>query len=105
MIRHRNEGRNVLLADAEDTDFWHSVELGKIQVVILAIGDLESKVIAARKLRGRGFAGPIITHALYSENVESIKAAGADEAYLTMHEAGVSLASHAIARLENEGDG
>lgn len=54
--------------------------------------DLEAKLIAARSLRQRGFAGPIVAHALYDSHLEQIREAGADHTYLTMSEAGVSLA-------------
>lgn len=98
--QHEQEGRKVILADAEDSDFWHSIRLGQIEVAILAMDDIEAKLIAARKLRGRGFTGPIVAHALYAEHVDRIRAAGADETYLTMQEAGKSLASHAVRQLE-----
>lgn len=97
---HRKAGRDVVLADAEDSDFWSSVRLDRLEVAVLAIDDLESKLMAARKLRERGFTGSIITHALYEENVEMIREAGADETYLTMHEAGTSMAGHAIDALD-----
>lgn len=97
---HRTLDRNVILADAEDTDFWRSVKLGGLEVVILAMDDLGAKLIAARKLRERGFQGPIVSQALYADHIETIREAGADQTYLTMHEAGVSMASHALKRLE-----
>jgi voltage-gated potassium channel Kch len=97
---HRKAGRDVVLADAEDSDFWSSVRLDRLEVAVLAIDDLESKLIAARKLRERGFSGAVITHALYQENVEMIREAGADETYLTMQEAGISMAGHALDAIE-----
>ncbi|AKS40836.1 cation:proton antiporter family protein [Wenzhouxiangella marina] len=102
VAEHREHNRHVILADAEDTDFWRSVNLGCLEVVVLAMDDLEAKLIAARKLRERGFTGPIISHALYEEHVDKIRAAGADETYLTMREAGLSLAGHAIKCLEQD---
>lgn len=93
---HDEAGRHVVLADAEDTDFWRSVDLGQLAVAVLAMDDLEAKLIAARKLRERGFTGPIIAHALYEDEAETIREAGADETHLTMQEAGKSLAGHAL---------
>lgn len=93
---HQSQGRDVVLADAEDADFWSSVKLDSLEATILAMDDIEAKVLAARKLRERGFAGAIITHVLYQEQADVIRAAGADRAYLTMQEAGTSLASHAV---------
>ncbi len=93
---HHKSGRNVVLADAEDADFWRSVDLGRLEVAVLAMDDLEAKLIAARKLRQRAFAGPIVAHALYQDEAEQIRAAGANETHLTMEEAGRSLAGHAL---------
>ncbi|MEL6424848.1 MAG: cation:proton antiporter family protein [Pseudomonadota bacterium] len=92
---HAEAGRNVVFADAEDSNFWNSVDLGAIKAAVLAMDDLEAKLIAARTLRAKGFEGPIVSHALHEEHVEQIKAAGANRTYLTMREAGRSLANHA----------
>ncbi|MEE4637570.1 MAG: cation:proton antiporter family protein [Wenzhouxiangella sp.] len=97
---HRKAGRDVVLADAEDSEFWRSVRLDRLEVAVLAVDDLESKLIAARKLRERGFTGAIITHALFEENVDMIREAGADETYLTMQEAGISMAGHALEAIQ-----
>ena len=94
--RHQTEGRHVVLADAEDADFWSTVALDSLEAAILAVDHIDAKLIATRKLRQRGFDGPIITHAMYAEQAEQVRQAGADRAYLTLQEAGSSLAGHAI---------
>ena len=93
---HAEAGRNVIFADAEDSNFWSNVELGTIEAALLAMDDIEAKLIAARTLRARGFTGPIVSHALFTDHVERITEAGADQTYLTMQEAGRSLAAHAF---------
>jgi len=89
---HEQAGRNVMFADAEDSNFWHSCDLGHIKAAILAMDDLEAKLIAARSLRARGFTGPIVSHALHESHQERIRAAGANHTHLTMNQAGISLA-------------
>ena len=96
VAEHEEARRHVVLADAEDTDFWRAVDLGRLEVAVLAMDDLEAKLIAARKLRQRGFAGPIIAHALYEDEAALIRDAGVNETHLTMQEAGKSLAGHAL---------
>jgi predicted Kef-type K+ transport protein len=95
-------GRRALYTDAEDGNFWHAVDLSRIQAVVLAMNDLESKLFAARELRRRGFRGPIVSQALYEDHAKRITAAGADQTYLTFREAGVSLAERAWHALETE---
>ena len=99
---HIEAGRNVIFADAEDSNFWNSVSLDKIEAALLAMDDIEAKLIAARNLRARGFTGPIISHALYADHVGRITEAGADQTYLTMQEAGRSLAAHAVKAMDPE---
>ncbi len=89
---HHQAGRNVFFADAEDCDFWRTCKLGQVKAAILAMDDLEAKLIAARSLRQRGFTGPIVAHALHEDHMERIRDAGADYTYLTMNQAGISLA-------------
>ena len=50
--------------------------------------------IAARKLRKAGYAGYIVGHTMHEDDAERIVAAGANEAYVTMSEAGENLAHH-----------
>ena len=102
---HAQAGRNVIFADAEDSNFWNNLNLGGIEAVVLAMDDIEAKLIAARTLRAQGFAGPIVSHALYADHAERITAAGADQTYLTMQEAGRSLAAHAVKAMGTQGSG
>jgi predicted Kef-type K+ transport protein len=91
---HQKEGRNVVFADAEDNTFWQGLHMPAMEAVVLAMGDIEGKLIAARMLRHKGFTGYIVAHTMYADEAGKIRDAGADEAYLTMSETGVALASH-----------
>jgi hypothetical protein len=71
----------------------------------LAMDDIESKTIAARTLRAKGFTGPVVSHALYEDHVTRIRDAGADQTYLTMREAGRSLGRHVLRELGETGKG
>ena len=103
-LKHQREGRNVVFADAEDASFWHGLHMPEVHSVILALGDIEGKLIAARMLRKLGFRGYIVAHTMYSDEAHQIREAGANEAYLTMDETGVALASHIMHRAEPSPD-
>jgi len=94
VARHQKQGRNVVYADAEDNTFWEALHMPSVEAVILAMGDIEAKLIAARMLRKLGFTGYIVAHTMFEDEAERIREAGANEAYLTMSETGVALASH-----------
>ncbi len=102
---HQKEGRNVVFADGEDTTFWQGLYMPAVESVILAMGDIEGKLIAARNLRKKGFTGYIVAHTLYADEAKRIREAGADEAYLTMSETGVALASQVLHRNHPAPDG
>ncbi|MFN7213594.1 MAG: cation:proton antiporter [Lysobacteraceae bacterium] len=100
---HQQSGRQVVMADAEDGDFWRSVDLGGMGVAVLAMDAIEAKRTAARQLRARGFRGPIVAHALFADHVALLRADGVDDAHLTLHEAGRHLGEQALRRLLAEG--
>ena len=77
--QHQKEGRNVVFADAEDASFWNGLHMPAIESVILAMGDIEGKLIAARTLRTMGFKGFIVAHTMYQDEARQIQEAGADE--------------------------
>lgn len=92
----RAAGINIAFADAEDQLFWQELDLHQLDAVILAMSDVESKVIAARQLRQRGFKGLVLSHSLYDDEARLINAAGANKTYQTMNQAGVGLAEHLL---------
>ncbi|PTB93550.1 sodium:proton exchanger [Marinobacter sp. B9-2] len=94
--KHQKAGRNAVFADAEDTTFWEGLHMPSVEAVILAMSDIEGKLIAARMLRKLGFKGYIVAHTLYADEAKQICEAGADDTYLTMSETGVALASHLL---------
>jgi len=99
---HQEAGRKVLFADAEDSHFWRSINLGRIRAAVLAMDDIEAKLIAARKLRERGLSGPIVAHALHESHQALIIGAGANFTYLTMAQAGAGLAERTVEALKEE---
>jgi predicted Kef-type K+ transport protein len=91
---HKRKGINIFYADAEDQVFWQDLDFGSVEAIILSMNDVEAKMIAAKKLRNAGFAGFIVSHSMHDDEARDIIAAGADQTYLTMSEAGVGIAEH-----------
>ena len=94
VIHHQSEGRHIFFADAEDQMFWERLDFGAVRAVILTLNEAEAKRIATKKLRQAGFTGMIVSHSMHKDEAREIIAAGADETYLTMSEAGVGIAEH-----------
>jgi hypothetical protein len=97
-LRHPDE-QPVSLGDAEDQIFGENQDYGNVRAVILSLNEAEAKRIATQKLRKSGFTGVIVSHSMHQDEAREILAAGADQAYLTMSEAGVGLAEHVRQRI------
>jgi predicted Kef-type K+ transport protein len=92
--RHREQGRRVLYADAEDPGFWTRLKLDNLDGILLAMPDPEAKCIAARQLRRRGYKGLISATNVYPEEETMILDAGATTTFNYFAEAGVGFAEH-----------
>ncbi|HSS63804.1 MAG TPA: NAD(P)-binding protein, partial [Gammaproteobacteria bacterium] len=103
--RHRQKGRRVLFADAEDPGFWNRLDLEKVKAVLLTMPDPEAKRIAIRALRQRGFEGIISATNLYEEEAGPILEAGATTTFNYFDEAGVGFAEHTWEALTGSGHG
>jgi Trk K+ transport system NAD-binding subunit len=97
--RHRQEGRRVVYADAEDASFWERLNIERLRVVMIAAPDLHTKQIAGRELRRRGYAGLLAATHVYPEDEAPILKAGFDESYNYFNEAGVGFAREIVETL------
>lgn len=99
---HLKQGRRVLYADAEDPGLWHNLNLQGIHAVMLAMPDIEANTIAARQLRQAGYNGFVGATAVFDDQLQKIKDAGADVAYNYFTEVGVGFAEHVWEQLHPE---
>jgi glutathione-regulated potassium-efflux system ancillary protein KefC len=96
--RNREEGRRVVLASATDADFWERlhVDPGKIELVMLAMSSHTENLGAIDLLRTSNYRGVIAATARYGDELEELRAAGADVAFHVLAEAGMGLVRHAL---------
>jgi predicted Kef-type K+ transport protein len=102
--RHRREGRRVVYADSEDASFWQRLHIARLKVVMIAVPDLNSKKVAGRELRRRGYAGLLCATHVYPEEEAPILDAGFNETYNYFTEAGVGFARDIVESLELAGE-
>lgn len=103
--QHREQGRRVLYADAEDPGFWTRLKLENLEGILLAMPDPEAKCIATRQLRRRGYKGLISATNVYPEEEKMILDAGATTTFNYFAEAGVGFAEHTWETLTKAGAG
>lgn len=92
---HQAAGRNVVLADATDSDFWERVSpKDDIDLVVLAMPKHSANLHAAEVLQRHGFAGVVAATGKFDDEVRELRARGVDTAFNLYHEAGTGFATH-----------
>lgn len=89
---HREIGRRVLYADAEDPALFANINLEGVHTIMLAMPEFSAKLLAAKQLRKLGFKGKITTTVVFDEEVEPLQQAGADFIYNYYDGIGASFA-------------
>lgn len=102
--RHKAAGRRVLYADAEDPGFWGKLDLSGVHAILLALPEPSAKQMATRQLRQLGFTGQISATAVFPEEIEPLKAAGADLIYNYYDGVGQGFARFTLTDLRDNAD-
>jgi predicted Kef-type K+ transport protein len=93
--RHSSAGRNMLITDVTDPDFWQRLPVpdGVVQMIVLAIPNLDAMLLVNQKLQETGYQGQVAALARYDDEVEALNKAGLDFAFHIYREAGAGLAA------------
>lgn len=96
-------GRNVIRGDALDRDFWERLRLKPgLDLAVLAMGDHDANLEAARRVRDFLPDIRIAATARYPDQVRELRAVGVDVARNLYGEAGQGLADDASDLLEHD---
>jgi hypothetical protein len=94
---NRSQGRNVILGDACDTDFWLKLKKDlNLELVVLAMPNHQGNVYAVHQLRNHNFDCMVAAIAKYPEEVEELNELGICTAYNMYEQAGAGLARQAL---------
>jgi Trk K+ transport system NAD-binding subunit len=96
--RHLRAGRRVVAADASDPDFWHCVDLGTMELVMLALTNHEENKLVAKLLHDLGYQGKIAAVVRFAEEAEELAECGVST-FDVYAEAGSGFAAHAAEQL------
>lgn len=94
--KHRQAGRQVITADAEDPEFWLDAKLDNIELIMLAMPNFKDMVEAVKQLQLVHFQGKIAGIARYEDQRQQLLTAGVDEAFNFYAEAGAGFAEQSI---------
>jgi len=95
-------GHNVLLADAEDADFWNDVDLTKLRLVMLAMPTMRDMQTAVSLLHDTDYGGTIAAVAKFDDDRAALEAAGVDATFNFYAEAGAGFAEHVRKQLKEQ---
>ncbi len=98
------DGRNVVLGDATSPEFWSRLitPADEIEMILLAMPHHHANLDAAKRLRERGYQGPVVAVALYPDNEEELRKNGINEVFNIYAEAGNGAAKRMYDLLESK---
>jgi len=92
----RARGRNVVVGDATDTDFWAKIRIGNtIELIVLAMPSHHSNLVAAHQIRNVGIKCSVVAIAQFQDDVAELAEFGITS-FNMYSEAGSGLARHAL---------
>ena len=103
--RNRRSGHNVILADAEDADFWNNADLTRLRLVMLAMPTLRDMQQTARLLTDSDYGGAIAAVAKFDDDRAVLEAVGVHATFNFYAEAGAGFAKHVSQQLMENGAG
>lgn len=95
---HCQLGRNVLFADATDSDFWErgSALKEQIDLVVLAMPKHGANVHAAETLKRHDYGGVVAATGKFDDEVRELRELKLDTAFNIYNEAGAGFAAHVL---------
>lgn len=97
---HAKQGRNVMIGDATDLDFWERLKPGVVKMIMLDMPNLKELVTTVEMIKQTGYSGLISAAVKQDDCIQPLKEAGVTSVYNVYAEAGSGFANHVC---ENEG--
>ncbi len=100
--RQKEAGRNVILGDATDSDFWARVGKGEFRLVLLAMNDHQANLSAVHEIAATRHSYKMAAVAQHPDQIAELERAGVDAVFDFYAEAGAGFADHARRIVEEE---
>ena len=99
-VEHRQAaGRNVLLGDPNDADFWDRVRSTRsLELVMLTLPNLAANLAVLGQLKAASYGGRVAAVARFPDEIEALEQAGVSTVFNAMAETGSGFASHVAAQ-------
>lgn len=99
------QGLKVFRGDADDIEFWESIDLSRLKLVMLALPSTTEMINILDQLEAAGYRGRTSAIARYEDEQQKLKALGADVAFNYYSEVGTGFAEeskHLLTGFEHE---
>jgi len=95
-------GRNVILGDATDSDFWSRVQArGTLSLIVLAMADHAANLYMVRQFRAQNLGMTIAATAQFDDQMRELQEAGASVVFNFYEEAGAGFAEEICRKLKS----
>ena len=95
-------GRNVIMADAEDPDFWEHIDLTPIHLIMFALPNYSDVLEVSKQLYLAGYQGKTAGIARYVDEEKELLSAGIDVVFNYYAEVGIGFAEQTIHYFDSE---
>ncbi|MEM1250757.1 MAG: cation:proton antiporter [Acidobacteriota bacterium] len=98
---HARVGRNVMLGDPGDADFWDRVQASEtLELVLLTLPKLSTNLRVLKRLEDIDFSGRIAVTSRFADQERGLELAGAHLVYDMHRDAGAGFAAHVLTEVE-----
>jgi len=94
-----NKGIEAYYGDAEDIYFWESIDLSRLELVLLALPSVQEAISITTQLNMANYQGKIAAVARYDDERLQLEEFGIDKVFNFYTEAGVGFAEESLALL------
>lgn len=92
--KHIEEGRNVILGDATDYDFWERLRPGSVKLILLDMPNRKEAMDAVDMIKRNEYKVIVAAAVKHNDCIAPLKAAGVDFVFNIYAEAGSGFANH-----------
>ncbi|MGK0440757.1 MAG: putative Kef-type K+ transport protein [Pseudohongiellaceae bacterium] len=89
---HQQLGREVILSDGEDADFWSQVNLSSISLIMLSTPNISEMQSMIEQIRNSNFSGRIVCISRFEDDRQQLLEVGADAVFSYFAEVGAGFA-------------
>ncbi len=92
----KQQDMQVIVGDGEDIDFWESIDLKPIKLVMLTVPSVDDIRNISQQLRTAGYSGALASIARYEDEMEVLERSGVDKVFNFFTEAGTGFAEESM---------